>query len=131
MVHTTISERSINSAGKSEKRIANDKGKPRGKELDSTRRVRNVGRSTGGDESTATLNDSVGENKIPSDYKIIETLTFQKGKDNLKIILMVKPNRTHGVKVFLNDTTEIRPTTYAGANPAFAFWNLLKRSLKS
>jgi hypothetical protein len=59
----------------------------------------------------------------------IDFLEFEKGKNKLKISLFKKHNRMFRIQIFLNDHTEIRPTTYTGSSMALSFWNLLKESL--
>ena len=60
----------------------------------------------------------------------IDFLEFENGKNKLKISLFKKHNRMFRIQIFLNDHTEIRPTTYTGSSMALSFWNLLKESLK-
>lgn len=62
--------------------------------------------------------------------KIIDSVSFLNGKNNLKIVLSQKKNRTFRIQIFLNDTQEIRPITCSGNSTALTFWNLLKGSLK-
>lgn len=61
---------------------------------------------------------------------IVESLKFTLHDNQLKIVLKKLPNRNYRVQIFLNDTIEIRPTTYTGHVPAMAYWNLLKGALE-
>ena len=59
----------------------------------------------------------------------IDSMEFKNGENTLTIKLIKKDNRAFRIQVFLNDTTEIRPVTYAGLSTALTVWNLLKGSL--
>lgn len=68
--------------------------------------------------------------EIESEHELIDSISFHEGKNEVTIRLYKRSNRMYGIKIFLNGATEIRPSTYVGANPAFGFWNLLKGALK-
>jgi hypothetical protein len=61
---------------------------------------------------------------------LVDCLEFKSGENILKINLYKKHNRMFRIQIFLNESTEIRPSTYAGGNPALCYWKLLKNSLK-
>ena len=67
---------------------------------------------------------------IESEHELIESISFKNGENDLTIRFYKRTNRMYGVKIFLNENTEIRPCTYVGASTGFGFWNLLKGSLK-
>lgn len=83
--------------------------------------------------SDAVNNPTTEETKPVPDsqaLELIEEIEFKNGENTLKITFKKKHNRMFRVQVFLNDTLEMRPATYSGATTAFAFWNLMKGSLK-
>ena len=98
------------------------------------------------DQETKRFNDSVGEiqrmtryqskieNPVVEEKKeessIVDMLDFTTGKNTLSIKLVKKPNRMYRVQIYLNENIEIRNATYTGASQAFAFWNLLKNTVK-
>ena len=68
--------------------------------------------------------------EIESEHELIESISFDNGENELTIRLYKRTNRMYGIKIFLNGNIEIRPSTYVGACPAFAYWDLLKGALK-
>lgn len=75
--------------------------------------------------------------EVPFDFKkseeitdpapqLIESIEFKKGINTLKICLLKLPNRTYRIKVFLNDTHEVRPISCVGFLQADTFWKLIK-----
>lgn len=64
--------------------------------------------------------------KIPSG-DVLDVLTFVNGKNTLKIKFIRTPNRVYRIQVFMNDSQEVRPSTFAGASPGWSFWKLFKR----
>lgn len=76
--------------------------------------------------------DSISLTKADEETKdqIMERIDFMNGNDKLSIIFSKRHNRSFRIQVFLNDTTEIRPTNYTGALTGYGFWNLLKGAMK-
>lgn len=74
------------------------------------------------------------EKKVVDDeaksLELIDSLEFKNGENTLTIRFSKKHNRMFRIQVFLNGESEIRPVTYTGASTGYAFWNLLKGSLK-
>ena len=67
---------------------------------------------------------------IDSEPKIVEEISFTNGKHKLSIVLRKKQNRVFRIQIFLDDNTEIKPSTYNGSSPAMGYWNLLKSSIE-
>lgn len=65
----------------------------------------------------------------PHDFKLLESIEFEFGKNKLSLQFLAKNNRQRCIKVYLNDTHEIRPVTYNGTGTGHAFWQLLKGAL--
>jgi hypothetical protein len=63
--------------------------------------------------------------------QLIDSLEFENGKDKISIQFIKRGNNSFRIQIFLNDKNEIRPTTYNGSSMAFAYWNLLKGTLKN
>lgn len=70
------------------------------------------------------------EIKEKGDTVTLDELLFSDGNNVVKIALRQKANRVCRMQIFLNDSLELRPTTYVGKCSAMNFWNLLKESLK-
>ena len=62
--------------------------------------------------------------------KIMEKLDFLLGENILSICLICQENKVYRLQIFMNDSTEIRNVTYPGNSSAYAYWNLLKGSMK-
>jgi hypothetical protein len=60
----------------------------------------------------------------------LDAIVFTNGNNTLKMTFRQKDNRICNMKIYLNDTTEIRPVTYNGLHTGKTYWNLLKASLK-
>ena len=74
--------------------------------------------------------EAIAESKALPEPVPVDSIEFKQDENILKIVLSRKHNRMYRVQIFLNDSIEIRPTTYTGSAPAMGFWNLLKNSLK-
>lgn len=61
---------------------------------------------------------------------VIDSIEFKKGFNTISINLIKKSNRMYTIKVLLNESIEIRPTTYQGSSAANTFWQLLTGALK-
>lgn len=69
------------------------------------------------------------ENEV-ANLTLIESVDFTNGKNKLSVRLSKKSNRLYRLQIFLNDQTEIRPTTYNGSTTANSVWSLLKGVMK-
>ena len=74
---------------------------------------------------TEDLNDQENENRSDDDE-----IVFTNGKNKLCIRFFRCNQRRFHIKIFLNDTMEIRPMNFVGGKSGRAMWNLLKDSLK-
>ena len=70
------------------------------------------------------------ELNLGEELKDCESVEFKNGENILAIKLFKKANRLYRLQIFLNDTIEIRNTTYNGSSTALNFWNLLKEVMK-
>lgn len=85
----------------------------------------------GGIITNTVVNAAVrSKDQIESEHELKENLSFKQGENEITIRLYKRTNRMYGIKIFLNGNTEIRPTTFVGLSPAYAYWNLLKGALK-
>lgn len=62
--------------------------------------------------------------------QLIESIEFTNGKNKVSLRLSKRHNRLYRVQIFLNDSMELRPSTYNGASTAYSFWNVLKEIMK-
>lgn len=141
MVHNDINEgKKPRSKGRPFTK-GNIKGKPRDEILAPTGHQIGVGGEVIAPDTQSSilepLIESIQEETTTEPPKIalaepvpIDSLEFKHNENILKIVLSRKHNRMFRVQIFLNESIEIRPTTYTGSAPAMAFWNLLKNSLK-
>lgn len=134
MVHTKPNEREKIKPRGRPFAPGNKKGKPSGNVLGTERH--SIG-DKGGVLKTPEIKEEVKKNEpekqaetIDKSLTLIESIVFKNGENTITIRLSKKHNRMFRVQAFLNDAIEIRPVTYTGSSPAFAFWNLLKGALK-
>jgi len=81
------------------------------------------------EEAKAGTPKDIRQNPM-ADLIPVEAIEFTNGKNTLKILLSRRHNRMYRVQIFLNDSVEIRPTTYTGFAPASTFWGFLKEITK-
>jgi hypothetical protein len=71
------------------------------------------------------------QEKIDLSSKHVDKIDFFDDKGNSLTIKFSQCHlRKYRLQIFLNDLQEIRPITYVGSSTAFAFWSMLKGSMK-
>lgn len=110
------------------------KGKPRGRPFARGHKrgkleneILDSSRHDGSLESENVIDIEKNENKL----NLLDSLEFKNGENKISINLIKRSNNSYRIQIFLNEKNEIRPTTYNGSSMAFAYWDLLKGTLKN
>ena len=68
---------------------------------------------------------------IPKPDTEVDSIEFTNGENKLKIVLLTKgSSRLMQVKVFLNDTIEIKPATYTSKSIVGIYFDMLRQHMK-
>lgn len=81
-------------------------------------------------ENMNTTQEKKPSGEDDKNLELIDSIDFMHGENKLSLRFSKRTNRMYRIQIFLNDTYEIRPTTYSGISTGLNFWNFVKGVFK-